>query len=90
MPKEQITTEVSDRICNHMNKDHPNALISYARYYAGLSAVKTVRMTKINLTGMEIEADGSFIQIPFDHKLIDSEDAHQTLVAMLKAIPKKD
>ena len=31
---------------------------------------------------------GDALEIKFDHTLTDSEDAHHTLVAMLKAMPK--
>ena len=37
---------------------------------------------------MLLEVDGTQISIKFDHRLSDSEDAHRTLVAMLKAMPK--
>ena len=30
------------------------------------------------------------MSIAFDHTLTDSEDAHRTLVAMLRAMPKQD
>ena len=36
----------------------------------------------------ELEVDGDVLEIKFDHTLTDSEDAHHTLVAMLKAMPK--
>jgi hypothetical protein len=36
---------------------------------------------------MLLEVDGTQISIKFDHLLSDSEDAHRTLVAMLKAMP---
>jgi hypothetical protein len=28
------------------------------------------------------------LEVPFDHSLSDSEDAHRTLVAMLRALPQ--
>ena len=38
---------------------------------------------------MELEVDGTSVSIAFDHTLTDSEDAHRTLVAMLRAMPKE-
>jgi hypothetical protein len=32
--------------------------------------------------------DGASVEVPFDHTLSDSEDAHRTLVAMLRAMPQ--
>jgi putative heme iron utilization protein len=45
-------------------------------------------MIAIDPDVMELEVDGKLIKISFDHTLTDSEDAHRTLVAMLKSIPK--
>jgi hypothetical protein len=38
---------------------------------------------------MRLEVDGSPIDVPFDHPLQDSDDAHRTLVAMLRALPQE-
>jgi hypothetical protein len=38
---------------------------------------------------MRLEVDGAVVEIPFDHTLTDSEDAHRTLVAMLRSMPGK-
>ena len=45
-------------------------------------------MVAVRPEAMELEVDGSSLKIAFDHTLTDSEDAHQTLVAMLRAMPK--
>jgi hypothetical protein len=37
---------------------------------------------------MTLEVDGAAVQVAFDHTLSDSDDAHRTLVAMLRAMPK--
>jgi len=37
---------------------------------------------------MQLEVDGAALEVPFDHTLSDSEDAHRTLVAMLRAMPQ--
>ena len=36
---------------------------------------------------MELEVDQKIIQINFENTLLDSDDAHKTLVSMLKRIP---
>ena len=88
MSSDPLTADVSARICRHMNKDHAEAVINYAHYYGGVSDPKTVQMVAINPDLMELNVDGKQIKINFDHTLADSEDAHRTLVAMLKAIPE--
>jgi hypothetical protein len=37
---------------------------------------------------MELDVDGQRLSVPFDHVLSDSDDAHRTLVAMLRALPQ--
>ncbi|HGY5536805.1 MAG: DUF2470 domain-containing protein [Prochlorococcus sp.] len=88
MSSDQITADVSARICAHMNGDHAEAVIDYARYYGGIEAPKTAKMIAITPELIKLEVDEKLIEIKFDHTLTDSEDAHQTLIAMLKTIPK--
>ena len=71
---EPITPESSQRICNHMNDDHPDAIDSYVKNYG--TDAKMVRLTP---TAMEIS-----IMVPFDHVLQDCSDAKKTLVSMIK------
>ena len=86
MTNEPITTAVSNRICDHMNRDHKDSIIKYVIHYAEIKEPKVVRMLEINSSYMMIEADGDRVDIPFDHTLLDSQDAHRTLVQMLKDI----
>ena len=88
MAADPLTTEVSTRICKHMNDDHAEAVLDYARHYGGVDAPGSARMVAVMPNSMELEVDGSSLRIPFDHTLTDSEDAHKTLVAMLRAMPK--
>jgi putative heme iron utilization protein len=71
-----------------MNDDHAEAVLDYARHYGGIDAPGSARMVAVMPNSMELEVDGSSLRIPFDHTLTDSEDAHKTLVAMLRAMPK--
>lgn len=89
MAADPITPAVSDRICKHMNEDHPEAVLAYARHYAAVSTAREARMLAIQPDAMELQVDGSLVQVPFDHTLTDSEDAHRTLVAMLRALPRQ-
>ncbi len=82
------TTAVSDRICKHMDDDHAEAVLAYARHYGGVSDPQAARMVAVGPEAMELEVDGTALRIPFDHTLSDSEDAHRTLVAMLRAMPQ--
>ncbi|EDY38451.1 conserved hypothetical protein [Cyanobium sp. PCC 7001] len=87
MSADPLTAAVSERICKHMNDDHADAVLSYARHYGGIQQADQARMLAIHPDAMELEVDGATIRVPFDHTLGDSEDAHRTLVAMLRALP---
>ncbi|UPM51413.1 MULTISPECIES: DUF2470 domain-containing protein [unclassified Synechococcus] len=88
MSADPLTPAVSDRICKHMNDDHAEAVLAYARHYGGVEAPVSARMLAVRPEVMELEVDGASVEVCFDHTLTDSEDAHRTLVAMLRAMPK--
>ena len=85
---EPITSAISDRICQHMNEDHSEAIALYARVYGNAQQAETATMKSIDPQGMNISAQiaGEVIpvRVEFDHTLKDAEDAHHTLIAMLK------
>jgi putative heme iron utilization protein len=85
---EPITPAVSDRICKHMNDDHAEAILMYAQVYGGKQEATSAVMNAIDSEGMDLTAtiDGSpvSVRVTFDHTLTGAEDAHHTLVAMLK------
>jgi len=89
MAADPLTPAVSDRICKHMNDDHAEAVLSYARHYGGVASAQLARMLAITPEAMQLEVDGQPLRVAFDHVLADSEDAHRTLVAMLRAMPKE-
>ena len=89
MAADPLTPAVSDRICRHMNDDHADAVVAYARHYGGIATAESVHMLAVAPEAMRLEVDGGVIEIPFDHTLTDSEDAHRTLVAMLRAMPSQ-
>ena len=87
MSAEALTPVVSERICKHMNEDHADALVLYAKAYAGVSANKA-QMIAIDPQGMDLSAEVNGEKVPvrikFEQKLASAEDAHQVLIAMLK------
>ncbi|NES83571.1 MAG: DUF2470 domain-containing protein [Moorea sp. SIO2B7] len=82
-----ITPAISDRICKHMNEDHSDAIALYAKVFGNTEA-QTAQMLSIDPQGMNLSAqvNGSAVpvRIKFDHVLKDSEDAHHTLIDMVK------
>ncbi len=83
-----ITPAISDRICQHMNEDHADAIALYAQVFGQAPAGVTAQMHAIDPEGMDLitqlNGESSSLRITFDHTLQDSEDAHQTLIAMVK------
>lgn len=87
---EPITSAVSDRICKHMNDDHADAVLLYATAYGDQTAATAATMESIDPEGMNlavtVDGDVKPVRVTFDHSLTGAEDAHHTLVAMLKQV----
>ena len=85
---EPITPAISDRICKHMNEDHASAIALYAQVYGNAPQTESATMDSIDPQGMnisaQIEGKAVPVRVEFDHSLKDAEDAHHTLVAMIK------
>jgi putative heme iron utilization protein len=83
-----ISPAISDRICKHMNEDHADAVTLYAKVFGGVATAIAAEMVQIDPQGMDlsVQTDGTTqpLRIEFDHELQDSEDAHQTLIAMVR------
>ena len=88
MNPEPLTKESITRICNHMNKDHSDAVMAYAKYYGGIENCNNAKIVNLSSELMELKVDEQMIKIHFDHNLKDCSDAHETLVSMIKSIPK--
>ena len=87
MNSEPINDESSKRICNHMNKDHQDAVNAYAKYYGKIKTFRSAKMITLSPESIQLKIDEQTIEIKFDHILKDCSDAHQTLVKMIKTIP---
>jgi putative heme iron utilization protein len=85
---DKFSPAISDRICKHMNEDHADAILIYAQAFGEIQNATTAQMLSIDAQGMNLSAqvDGETlpVRIQFDHILTDAEDAHQTLIAMVK------
>lgn len=90
---EPFSPEVSDRICAHMNDDHTDAVVLYAQTFGSLTDATAAEMLSIDAEGMNLTAQVNDAAVPvriqFDHILKDSEDAHHTLIAMVREAKSK-
>ncbi|MBE9050972.1 DUF2470 domain-containing protein [Nostocales cyanobacterium LEGE 11386] len=85
---DQFSAEISSRICKHMNEDHTDAIVLYAKAFGGVTDATTAEMLSIDAEGMNLTAQVNQetvpVRIQFERTLADAEDAHQTLIAMVK------
>ena len=81
-----ISEETSKRICNHMNRDHQDAVNAYAKYYGKIKTFRSAKMINLSPESVELKIDDQTLDIKFDHILQDCSDAHKTLVKMIKDI----
>lgn len=89
---EPITPTVSARICQHMNQDHAEAVALYAKVFGSYPAAEKAEMLAIEPQGMDLSVtvEGKIlpIRITFERPLKDAEDAHYTLIEMVKQARK--
>ena len=75
-------------IVTHMNEDHADAVLLYARVFAGCREARAAHIDALHPQAMELLAETpagvTRLTVPFDHVLADREDAHHTLVAMVR------
>ena len=89
MNSEPINKSSSTRICNHMNKDHEDAVNAYAKYYGKIKTFTSAKMISLSPECIQLQIDEQTLEIKFDHILQDCSDAHKTLVSLTKAIPSE-
>jgi putative heme iron utilization protein len=71
-----------------MNEDHADAVVLYARVFGNIPEATAATLTAIDPEGMDLITQVNEVETPvriaFDHVLQDSEDAHQTLIALVR------
>ncbi|MCS6888251.1 DUF2470 domain-containing protein [Chloroflexus sp.] len=70
----------------HMNSDHADAVLAYARGLAGVEWAQTALMTRLTANGMELQVAGNgqttTVWIPFEPPLTHVEQLRPTLVKL--------
>lgn len=91
---EAFPQAISDRICNHMNKDHADAVLVYAQKYGKVTEASSAEMVSIDAEGMhltaQINGENVPVRVEFDRTLKDAKEAHVILVEMLNRIRPTD
>lgn len=89
----ELTEESIAAIVAHMNEDHAESVIDYARHYGDLEVVDSATLRSFDDEGMTIVAlsngEKQVLSVDFDHTLTDTDDARDTLIAMARKSAKR-
>jgi len=84
-----ISAEALSSMAQHMNEDHADAVVAYARHYGGCDDVETATIVRLDAFGMDVKAvtatAETAVTIPFDHEIVDADDGRTTLIAMFRS-----
>ena len=80
-----ISSNTSERVCNHMNNDHIDSVHKYLIHYGNISDFKEAYLEEISSKYMKINYDGKYAIINFRNE-ISEEEIHATLVSMIREI----
>jgi len=83
--------KMAGRVCRHMNADHPESVLAYARFYAGLRQAVRAEMVGADATAFVLDVampDGSArrgVRIAYDAPLAAAGEIRGVAVRMHKA-----
>jgi putative heme iron utilization protein len=81
-------SDVAAGILEHMNKDHADALVVYAKVLGGAADAEAATMVAVDRLGfrLRVRSGGRLhaARIPFPEEVTTPEDARRVLIAMLK------
>tara|TARA_B100000212_G_C27348101_1_gene522314 strand:- start:13 stop:273 length:261 start_codon:yes stop_codon:yes gene_type:complete len=82
-----ISEKTSRRVCDHMNKDHIDAVHKYLKFYAQIDKFNDAKMVEISSSSFKIKYDNKTAVISFNEEISEKE-IHDKLVSMIKNIEK--
>ena len=77
-------------VIEHMNDDHADACLLYARRQAGLPEAQNAVMIDITLSHMRLEVDGRRVEVAFHRRATGRDDLRAVLVEMVKRAREQD
>mmetsp|Transcript_7271 Transcript_7271/g.21464 ORF Transcript_7271/g.21464 Transcript_7271/m.21464 type:complete len:117 (-) Transcript_7271:213-563(-) len=85
VPKDELD-KMSARVCAHMNADHADSCVAWARYYARLADAASAEMTAVTPEGWALTVtmrDGSAksVVVPYDPPLAAAKDVRKRRAA---------
>lgn len=84
-----LPADAVERIVSHMNEDHADAVLRYARFFGNALSATAARLVGLDTVAMRIavEFEGAppaEISVAFPEPLRNADDAHQVMVKMAK------
>lgn len=83
-----FTADEVARMVAHMNEDHADSVRAYACHFGGRADATAAELRDIGAVSMRLRAETAGgpveLEIPFDHRLESTHDAHMTMVGMSK------
>ena len=80
--------DVAAGILEHMNRDHPDALVVYARVLGGATDAEAATMVAVDRLGFRLRIrTGARLhaeRIPFPEEVTSADDARRVLIRMLQ------
>ena len=89
MPK--IEPEVRAEIIEHMNSDHPDAVLAYPHHFAGMREAESAQIIDVDDTAMLIERDhvdgatpnkDNLVEVALSEPISNIKDAERVMVMM--------
>jgi hypothetical protein len=87
----KIDPEVRAEIIEHMNSDHPDAVLAYLHHFAGMREAESAQIIDVNDTSMLIERDhgdgttsnkGNLVEVALSEPISNIKDAERVMVMM--------
>ena len=71
-------------IISHMNEDHSDACLLYARHFARNRQAKSAEMIDVSFYQITLKVNGELITVDFPRVAKNTEDIRSVLVEMVK------
>ena len=86
-----IDPEVKAEIIEHMNDDHPDAVLAYIHHFAGMADAANAQIIDVSETSILIERDhgdgtppnkDNFVEVALPESISNIKEAERVMVAM--------
>ena len=71
-------------IISHMNEDHADACLLYARHFADKQQAMSAEMIDISLSQITLKVEGEYLKIDFPRVARGDDDIRSVLVEMVR------